>query len=257
MANKNPIAGWLYQNKNNFNVQFRQLNWTRDYAINFYDYEVSCSYKGKRLIGRGIDSVQNVALEKASSELLERMICVDKNIDSIGLAASAVIDAKEHAKFEAMERYYLKEHLEKKLSFLPLAATSRFSDEIERKFNCKVSFFKMRTERDVFGIVARILSSNGDFSYGFSLGHQCDGTLDKSLQEALPNFVWKRQSSSIVDDCPWQITNYFHNEIAPLLAVNSSNEKMEILKANLTEHKIEHKDLFCAGVPNLKIYRFI
>lgn len=256
MANQNPIANWLYQNKQKFSVQFTKLNWTKDYGFELSDYEVSCTYKSKKLIGRGIDSVQAIALEKASSELLERMFCVDQKIDSTGLAISAVIDTKEHAKLEAMERFYLKEHLEKKVSFRLLEANSNFIDEVQAKLNCKVRFFQMRTVENIFGIVAQILSENNEFSYGFSLGLKCESAVNKSLQEALPNFIWKIKESPADEDCPWQLTYKFHHEITPLFGANLPVELKEISEINLTEHEISLNGMFCAEIADLKINRF-
>lgn len=257
MANKNPIAQWLYNNLDQYNVSFTMATWPRKYGFSLYDFEVRCDFKGMTLLARGVDEVKDIALEKACSELLEKMICLSVDTNSEGMAASAIIDTKNHARNEALERYYLKSHLKKKVGFdEAVCSESDFIREIKRQFNCSVQFFRMKAPSDNFGVVCKISSQvqSTAFSYGFSLGESLEIAINKSLIEALPNFIWKAENPEANTENVWQISNDFNSRISPLL--NQHENKVEIQSPALIEVLINTNDLFCKDIDGLVVCKF-
>lgn len=252
MARNNPIASWLYLNRQVYDVQFTKMKWTANFDIALSDFEVCCSFKGKKLTGRGVDLDKDIALEKASSELLERMICADLGIDTVGVAASVVIDAKEHAKFEALERYFLKQHIGSQVSLKECFVELPLNHALTKKLDCSIRFFEIQTLPGDKGIVAQI-TSDDFFSYGFSYGNNWSRVAEKALIEALPNYAWKLLKTD-TKESPWQVSDSFHKEFAPLIMQSSSNN--EIPKPKLQEATIDSKNLFCSDLAGLKIYRF-
>src|SRR6185437_2300039 len=81
------------------------------YFSGLHDFEARIEVSGVAVVGRGIDFDPELAVEKASSEAIERLICNRLNISSEGFAIGGRRGADEHAKNEALERYYFNEHL--------------------------------------------------------------------------------------------------------------------------------------------------
>lgn len=257
MANKNPIAQWLYNNLDQYSVSFTMAAWPKKYGFSLYDFEACCDFKGIKLLARGVDQAKDIALEKACSELLEKMICLSVDTNSEGMAASAIVDVKNHARNEALERYYLKSHLEQKIGLNEVVCSeSDFTLKIQRQFNCSVQFFRMNTPSDKFGLVCKISSQvqSTAFSYGFSLGESLEIAMNKSLIEALPNFIWKLENPEANTENVWQISNDFNNRISPLL--NQPDNMVEVQPPLLTEVLINKNDLFCKDIDGLVVCKF-
>jgi hypothetical protein len=117
MANTNPITKWLISRKELFNLSFTQYGWPERYLPALYDFTAQISVNGISSQGRGTDFIAEVAIEKASAEAIERYLCKVLKMDSIGFSVSGFVSATEHAKFEALERYYLNRHLDLKIPF--------------------------------------------------------------------------------------------------------------------------------------------
>lgn len=257
MAHKNSIATWLYTNKEKYNVQFTVMNWTKKYDVPLYDFQVSSDYKSAKISGRGVDENKDVALEKASSELVEKMICLENDFDSVGLAASAVVDAKAHAQNEALERYYLKSHLDHKIGFevIKINVASPFQNLLN-SIGCDVQFYKMKNESDRNGMVCFLShSENSDlFSFGFSYGQDLSACAHKALIEALPNLIWKIENPGVNTEI-WQISPKFKNRIVPLFSL-SADVKVMIASPQLNTVEIENCDHLTNSISDLKIYKF-
>lgn len=233
------------------------MNWTEKYDVPLYDFEVSCNYKSSKIFGRGVDENKDVALEKASSELVEKIICLENGIDSVGLAASVVVEAKAHAQNEALERYYLKSHLDRKIGFEDIKSdiAPTFYNFLDR-VNCEVQFYKMRNESDGNGIVCFLNHRENSelFSFGFSFGQDLSACTHKALIEALPNLIWKIENPNAETDI-WQISFEFKNRIKPLFSL-PVNADAFVAAAQLKAVEIKNCNHIIESISGLKISKF-
>lgn len=256
MAHKNPIAIWLYTNREKYDVQFTMMNWTKRYDVPLYDFEVSCNYKSFKILGRGVDENKEIALEKASSELIEKMICIENEFDSVGLAASVAVDATLHAQNEALERYYLKCHLDQKIGFelMKIEVATAFQNLFNR-ISCDVQFYKMHTAPSENGVICFLNHrENFDlFSFGFSYGQDSRACAHKSLIEALPNIIWKIENPTAETDI-WQISPEFKNKIKPLFALPVSDQTI-IASPQLNAVEIKNCHQLVGSLSELKFFK--
>ena len=164
-----------------------------------------------------------IALEKSVAEAIERLICKKLGFDSVGFAAAATIDPTPHARFEALERFYLEKHIQTHTPFQKITATCELAEKFRNQnSNSEISFYRMATPDDIFGAVCLIeLFQSQKRSLGFALSDSLDNCLRRSLLEALPNFAWlveKDTNIEIVEPTtPWHIDSNFLEKIVPLL----------------------------------------
>lgn len=217
MAHKTPIAAWLLSQKETMDVQFKEMNWTKKLNFEIYDFEITAHYQTQKIIGRGIDRIREIALEKAASELVEKIFCIENEIDSIGLAVSVNIDAFEHSRKEALERYFLKMHLESDSCFEQVSCEANQGKIVLGGQEIKSRFFKFVTDANSIGILCRLdIDNRSDiWSYGISLDSSIEYAKSKALIEALPNFAHLLGSDTMNKDLTdiWQLTVDFNNKI--------------------------------------------
>ena len=125
MANKTPLASWLYSKRQELNPKFKEFNWPTRVFPGVFDFATTITWNGIESNGRGVDSQREIALEKSVAEAIERLICKSIGFDSVGFALAGTHDPEDHAKFEAMERYFLNIHLEEKIPFYQIAFVFR------------------------------------------------------------------------------------------------------------------------------------
>lgn len=226
MATKTPLASWLYSKRQELNPQFKEFNWPSRVFPGLYDFATTISWNGIEAGGRGVDSQREIALEKSVSEAIERLICKTLGFDSVGFAIAGTHDPSEHAKFEAMERFFLKHHLDEKIPFSPISVES----EEARKFrnqnpDAVLSFFSMQTPKNLFGVVCSIKSEKIKLTaLGFGLSDSIERSVQRSFNEALPNFAWLTDDDKSIEfELPWHIDSKFLAQIEPLL--NGSHEE--------------------------------
>lgn len=256
MAHKNPIASWLYKNSDKYTIRFKLADWTTKHSFELFDYEVTGEFQGVKLVSRGLDASKEIALEKASSEFLERMICVATDLNSEGMAVSASVDAVLHAKNELLERYYLRQHLDCKIGFHKVHSEKiELTIKIENQLNCFVNFFQMKTSGAGFGIVCKIQSHSAEqvFSFGFSYSDSENLSVEKSLLEALPNFIWKMENPDSNTERVWQISNDFKSRISSLLGKAC---EQEISIPSIKQISINTNNLFCNEINGLMVCKF-
>lgn len=220
MAHQALASAWLYKNKETFQVRFNEMSWPKKYDIPFFDLEVTAEFNNQKMVGRGVDANRSLALEKASSELIENTVCLINHVDSVGVSISSYINYEAHAKSEALERYYLDQHLQKKISFKLESFDSGFLvDDIINKLNLDVVFYRFNTESENFGYICKVANKKSSkiASYGFALSHEKIKSIEKSFIEALPNYLFIFENSNRVDKLPWQLTTDFRTKIEPLL----------------------------------------
>jgi hypothetical protein len=215
MAHKTPLAHWLYINRENFSAQFKELSWPISYGVDVFDFATTIKINDQIFEGRGVDTFRDVALEKSVSEAIERYICISLDFSSVGFAVSAVIDTKNHAENEFLERYYLDQHLKNKTPLFNLENKFLKDDSIrkfEEKNKLAVEHYIMNTPNNMFGLVCRIRSLEFDkIAFGFSLNQSMELAINKSFLEALPNYAWLDQKSNDShQNIPWHISKRIH-----------------------------------------------
>lgn len=222
MAHKTPIANWLYKNRDQFQAQFKELNWPSSYGITIFDFVTTIKFNDQIIEGRGVDAYREVALEKSVSEAIERYICLSMDFSSVGFSVSGVIDTEIHALNELYERYYLDQHIKNKIPLFNLE--SRFKKDgsipnFEDKNNLIVDHYIMNTPDAKFGLVCRISSiDRSKIAFGFSLSQNIESAIDKSFFEALPNYAWLNATPNNNEQTiPWQISSDFVEELNSLL----------------------------------------
>ncbi len=231
MANKASLATWLYSNRQALNPRFKEFSWPERFLSGLFDFSTVITWNGIDAEGRGVDTNREIALEKSVAEAIERLICKTLGFDSVGFAAAATIDPTSHAMFEAQERFFLTKHIQTKTSFRKIAETCDLVKKFrEQNSDSEISFYRMATPENVFGVVCLIESSQDQRrTLGFALSHSLDNCLRRSLLEALPNFAWLIERETQVEiagpTTPWHIDSDFLKEIVPLLGKKENSSE--------------------------------
>lgn len=223
MANQTPLVSWLYSKREELNPRFKEFNWPKQWLAGLFDFSTTITWNGTTVEGRGVDEKREIALEKSVAEALERLICIKIGIDSVGLAVAGTHDPSTHAQNEALERFYLKEHIRNQIPFQIIDNQCSMAHELTMVHpTSEVTFYRMRTSLDLFGVVCLITSlETKKSSLGFALSNSLEDSMRRSMLEALPSFVWLMDgaikgevtSSSL----PWHIAPEFLDQILPLL----------------------------------------
>lgn len=215
MAHQTLASKWLYSNRSAFDVQFFEKSWPKKYELPYFDFEAAGVVSGEKRIGRGVDRVREVALEKACAEFLENYICLENQESSIGASLTSYQGFENHALNEAYERYYLDRHIELKIPLLRRQTRNNYLSGTS--LNSKIEFYKFNSAYEHHGILCKISNDQKKFnSYGFSYSDSLEASLEKSFIEALPNFLYLIEKGD-KESLPWQLTQDFSNQINPLL----------------------------------------
>ena len=74
MADYTPTLDAVISNFNAEDVEFIFFEWPQKLGISVFDIGISLRLSGQEFKGRGIDSYEHIAIEKACSEVLERFL---------------------------------------------------------------------------------------------------------------------------------------------------------------------------------------
>lgn len=133
MAVKTRLAQWLYSQAEYNQLSFKNLTWPKKFGLDFYDYSCEISISGRIFEGRGTDSDEELAIEKASAEAIERAICWFYRIDTDGVAVHTnLASAEENALLEAKERFLLSFHLDNGVPLKRLKISSEFEIDFNK-----------------------------------------------------------------------------------------------------------------------------
>jgi len=230
MANKTPLATWLYSKRTELNPRFREFNWPGKFLPGLFDFSTTIVWNGIQAEGRGVDARRGIALEKSVAESIERLICKTDGFDSVGFAVAGTHDPTLHAQFEALERYFLEQHIESRSPFQFIESSEAFSKEF-RSLNvgAEISFYRMATPENLFGLVCSIASPNHANSLGFALSESLEDSFLRATLEALPNYAWLNDKDSDVgyegaESIPWHVGADFLAKINPLLKITNAPE---------------------------------
>lgn len=259
MANQTPLATWLYSKRTELNARFREFNWPKQVCPGVFDFETKISFDGIEAEGRGVDTRREIALEKSVSEAIERLICKTLQFDSVGFAVAGNFDPTEHARFEALERFYLNEHLEKSLSLVKL--NFAFPDVLKLKSHTQtseVAFYRMQTPINFFGVVCRIQSKDSkQTSWGFALSENVDKSVRRSFFEALPSFAWLASDEKLeMSELPWHLQPSFCQRIQVLLSDANDFQATKELLPNLKSVAVALEPISILKDAALKLARF-
>lgn len=237
MANYTPLASWLYSKRSELNARFREFNWPSRIFPGVFDFETKVSWNGIEADGRGVDVRREIALEKSVAEAIERLICITLGFDSVGFAIAGTHDPSQHAKLECLERFFLREHLEKGI---PLSiAKLEFTDAEKLKTispSAKVGFYRMNTSENLFGIACSIqLKDTKKSSLGFALSETFDQAAKRSFFEALPSFAWIVSDEKLeLNEVPWHLKTDFVEKLESLFTETEEFQPDQIKYPNLS-----------------------
>lgn len=231
MANQTPLASWLYSKRQELNPRFKEFSWPDRVFPGLYDFSTTIYWNGVEAKGRGVDSRREIALEKSVSEAIERLICKSLGFDSVGFALAGAHDPTDHAKFEALERFFLKKHLDAKIPFHHISIENE--DVLKfRKQNPEstIRFFRMQTSNELHGVVCAMKhTASNKTALGFGLSDSQEKSMQRSMREALPNFAWfSDEDNEPVEEMPWHIDQKFLSRIEPLF-VDTASEDQDLI----------------------------
>ncbi len=260
MAHKTSLATWLYLNRSVLVPTFTEFKGTGELVPGLFDFSTKITWQGIEIEGRGVDDNREIAFEKSVAECIERIICVSKSIDSIGLAVSGGSHCPEsHAKFEALERFYLNEHLENKIPLHEVKSEILLPNGfLGKNKDCEVRFFRMATPNNLFGLVCQI-SDAERISFGFAMSESMETSQRRSFLESIPSFCWlknKNGPNESVSSVPWQISKEFISKISPLLGTTSVDELHKSFLPDLVSVELNYFDIPILKSAPLKISKY-
>ena len=265
MANKTPLATWLYSKRTELNPRFREFNWPGKFLPGLFDFSTTIVWDGIEAEGRGVDARREIALEKSVAESIERLVCKINGFDSVGFAVAGTHDPTLHAQFEALERYFLDRHIESRSPFQFIESSETISKEF-RSLNvgAEISFHRMATPEHLFGIVCSIDSPKQASSLGFALSESLEDSFRRATLEALPNYAWLNDKDSDVgyEDAgliPWHVGSDFLEKINPLLkTANETKNKMSTFELpKLQKIDVPHSAISVLRDAPIQTARFI
>lgn len=264
MANKTSLAAWLYSNRQALNPRFKEFSWPERFLSGLFDFSTVLTCDGIEAEGRGVDTRREIALEKSVAEAIERLICKILGFDSIGFAAAATIDPTTHARFELLERFYLGKHIQSHTPFQKITASCELAEKLRsQNSNSEISFYRMATPADIFGVVCLIESfQNQKRSLGFALSDSLDNCLRRSLLEAIPNYAWLIEKDTNIEitepTTPWHIDPDFLKKIIPLLEKENSVKQIGTFQIPILKNvEVFHSQITILKDAPLRTSRFI
>ena len=119
MADSKEIGSWLIANSKHLDLSVKNATWIKEWLPGHHNIYVEINVNGVSTSGSSIDKSSDLAFIKAGTEAIERLVCIQNNIHSNGVAAHIDIDkAKNNAKFELLERDSFLSHFICKEAFL-------------------------------------------------------------------------------------------------------------------------------------------
>ncbi len=200
MKPKSQLTKWLLENRAKMNPRFTEFSWPERYFRGLHDFEAriavpDAEFEGQIIEarGRGIDFDQELALEKASSEAIERLICMFVGVSTEGITVSGCNGANEHAKNEALERYYfyLHEFRHQALQRIKSPEANHLIEQFQdQNQNFELRFYRMATDQSASGIVCAICDEDaGPKFLGIALNADLKTAMTRAMCEALANYA--------------------------------------------------------------------
>ena len=187
MDDPTPLTRWLADNAKELGARICEYGWRRRTKLPAFDFQAVFSVNGRECVGRGVDAIEEIALEKAIAEALETAACWQYGIASDGVAAHTnSYFARRNAKSELIERRLIDHHRIHGLEFRPLVEVAeRYSHALTASNS--VEFFSTLKHENQSAVLC--LLDDGYFQYlGSALWTEADST-DHAFFEAYCNFI--------------------------------------------------------------------
>lgn len=261
MADKTKLTKWLVERRTTMNPRFTEYTWPERYFRGLHDFEARISVGDIESVGRGIDFDQDLAVEKASSEAIERFICQSLRFSSEGFAISGRNSADDHAKNEALERYYFTRQILAREPFRRIYATATLKlAEAFHKQNVDVpiNFYQMNTATNWTGVVCLIGGHQGyPLLLGLALSSELDSAVTRAMCEALANFARFKDSPETflaevrADKDAWFCNPDYLDGIWPLFVDGASGPNSRPNSLELTPH-LARETVDISGIASLR-----
>ncbi|MGC8728451.1 MAG: hypothetical protein ACP5SD_04205, partial [Elusimicrobiales bacterium] len=72
MANLSRVNSWVLPKISSLGIKVYKLKWIKEFIEGYHDYRLTMTFNSKICVGRGIDLKEELAFEKAATELFER-----------------------------------------------------------------------------------------------------------------------------------------------------------------------------------------
>ena len=186
---------WTLNNYKELQLKVTQLDWVKEWPLNFHDFQVSIFVDGKTHIGRGIGRSAHLAFTKASAEAFERAICFENKIPSCGVAAHTNPEcAKLNAKCELIERdrffcHYLTKTPFKKINPDILEIDFPKIRQKLESFGTAIKVFEMNRLNSTRSIICISQGSKTGWVLGLGTSHEKTMAIQKALTECLMNTI--------------------------------------------------------------------
>jgi hypothetical protein len=169
LANPNGIEDWLIRNADLFNIQIERAHWAHSLIPGLHDINLKIEYEGREFSGSGSSVDERVALHRAFSEAIERIVFQEHSFPTTnGMAAHINADlAAKAASQELFERdLFLCHFLTKtpfprsEISLQPFPGLEAWANRTRIKFSCfklgslgSICLADGRNANDPFGFV--------------------------------------------------------------------------------------------------------
>lgn len=189
------FSRWIEQYNEKLGLEYSQFGWTQGLDAELHDIQCSLKFGGNQVLGRGTDVSENVAIVKATAEVLERYFLDQLSVaeTSNGVAVHTVQQFAElNATFELLERDAFLCHFLTKVPFssveLPGIQESKLFNSILKLLEAQgaeVKFGQMNTDSRFKGIVCAIFGIHSASGFGMTLGTSVRATLHESVMSSL------------------------------------------------------------------------
>jgi ribosomal protein S12 methylthiotransferase accessory factor YcaO len=201
-------SDWLFLNRNILNTHFQEITLIHKWIPKWRDISVSINFEGKFYYGRGQGTTKKMAMAKASSEVIERVMVAKNNINHITSNGFAVHpfkkDAITNAKLELIERDHFLCHVLTNTPFNETnvsTKTSRAFSNYVKKLGIEIKIATLPSEYNVSVVICALFGINALTPFGTVVGlgtnKDLNSSIDKSIMEC-----WS-SAMPILFDLPW------------------------------------------------------
>lgn len=189
------FSRWIDQYNEKLGLKYSQFGWTQGLDVELHDVQCSFNFCGKLFLGRGTDESENVAIVKATAEVLERYFLDQLSVaeTSNGVAVHTVQRFAElNATFELLERDAFLCHFLTKTPFSSVELSGIQESKLFKSIlkileahGAEVKFGQMNTDSRFKGIVCAIFGTHSASGFGMTLGTSVRATLHESVMSSL------------------------------------------------------------------------
>jgi hypothetical protein len=210
MANSKEIGSWLIANSKHLNLSVKNATWIQEWLPEYSHIFVEITIDGNTVTGSSIDKSSDMAFIKAGAEAIERLVCVENDLHSNGVAAHINYDlAEENAKDELLERDSFLSHfignvpfIKPSSSFLESKLFVNISSRL-KSLGVELKIVKLKSQVDKHGFACFCLPSGQEMSFSSVIGLGFSSTevesFEKAILECLPAMIWYLNNSKEVE----------------------------------------------------------